>query len=101
MKYEGIGFNGPHLANFRLDKFKEEIKHTGLSDDQICELHTLIRLKYGNDQKPSGQLGEAGYADSDKKEPGNDAAELPRTTEGAAARGLRSGRKKDRGNGTV
>ncbi len=47
--FEGIGFNGPHLAKMNLEKLTEEIKHHFPGADgpaKIKELYGLLQEKY-------------------------------------------------------
>lgn len=56
MKYEGIGFNGAHLAKMSKADFAKEVKHH-LSKEQIEELYKLIQAKYN--QKKSQEVEPA------------------------------------------
>lgn len=47
--FEEIGFNGPHLANFTLEKLTDEVKHHFPGPDgqtKIKELYGLLQAKY-------------------------------------------------------
>ncbi len=44
--YEGIGFNGPHIAKMTASQLAKEVEHHGLTEDQILELHDLAVKKY-------------------------------------------------------
>jgi hypothetical protein len=57
MKYDGIGFNGPHLAKFSKADFMKEVDHFFSGEkakEKKEELYQLIQAKY-NPKKAAPQ----------------------------------------------
>lgn len=55
MKYDGISFNGPHLAKFSKAEFVREVKHLFKGEgakEKMDEAYRLIQEKY-NPKKQS------------------------------------------------
>ena len=56
-KYEGVGYNGPHLAAMPFDKFKEEVKHNFTEgpnpDERIKALYDGLKKKYPTAGQPA------------------------------------------------
>jgi hypothetical protein len=54
-KYEGVGYNGPHLAAMPFDLFKKQVEHhfqTGEArEERIKDLYDKIQKKYPQAQK--------------------------------------------------
>lgn len=46
LSYEGIGFNGPHIAKMSIEQLTKEVAHHQLTKEQIAEVSSLAKKKY-------------------------------------------------------
>ena len=80
MKYNGIGFNGPHLAAMPYEKFEKEVSHH-LNEAQAKDLYGLLQIQYkgavnsastsyANDKDTIPEAGSAEHGSGDSEQPG-------------------------------
>lgn len=69
-KFEGIGFNGPHLAKMSFPDFKKEVQHNFTGSDgeaKMAQLHEQLTKRWPQPAIPAASGAAAKTVDAGNK----------------------------------